>query len=197
MGAFLLPFCGREPDRIAANGIIPEPEEVIDVGDVAIGVTMSFIIDDDDEQSGRGANNDDSRPPPGNKAIASGLVGYLAEAESSEVTMYAGNGNGKTGRIIVNAPAHCPTSATLIRKPIGSRGNGITGSDNYGDSSSSTPTKIQVDFPLPLPTQEVEDSGGIQLPNSMAMGFVYERRFVVCYTFPQWTSEESVACIRI
>eukprot|EP00573_Skeletonema_grethae_P010887 CAMPEP_0201693528 /NCGR_PEP_ID=MMETSP0578-20130828/6101_1 /ASSEMBLY_ACC=CAM_ASM_000663 /TAXON_ID=267565 /ORGANISM="Skeletonema grethea, Strain CCMP 1804" /LENGTH=448 /DNA_ID=CAMNT_0048179081 /DNA_START=149 /DNA_END=1496 /DNA_ORIENTATION=- len=192
VGAFLLPFGGREPDRIAASGIIPEPEEDSDVGDVAIGVTMSFTVN---EQSGRGVNNNDSRPPPENKSIASGLVGYLAE--SSEVTMYAG----KTGRIIVNAPAHCPTSATLIRKPIGSRGNGTTGSDSCGDSSSSTPTKIQVDFPLPLPTQEVEDSGGIQLPNSI--GFAYEteavRRLISAehYTFPQWTPEESVACIQI
>lgn len=66
MGAFLLPFGGREPDRIAANGIIPGPEEENEVGDIAIGVTISFVIDDS-EQGGRGANND-SRPPPENKA---------------------------------------------------------------------------------------------------------------------------------
>ena len=195
LGAFLLPFGGREPDRIAANGIIPdpEPEKDNDVGDIAIGMTMTFTIDDN-ESSGRRSNND-SRPPPGNKAIASGVVGYLAE--SSEVSVYAG----KTGRIIVNAPAHCPASATLIRKPIGSRGNGTTSSESCGDSSSNIPTNIQVDFPLPLPTHEVEDSGGIQLPNSM--GFVYEaeavRRLISAkhLTFPQWTPEESVACLRI
>ena len=111
--------------------------------------------------------------------------------------MYAG----KTGRIIVNAPAHCPTSVTLIRKPIGSRGNGAT-SNNSNDNGCDTDSSstIQVEFPLPQPTKEVEDSGGIQMPNSM--GFIYEaeavRRLISAkyYTFPQWTPEESVACIR-
>ena len=186
VGATLLPFGGREPDRIAANGIIPATDDGHDVGDVAIGMTMTFTIDE--QQIGSRENNG----PPGNKAIASGVVGYLAE--SSEVTMYAG----KSGRITVNAPAHCPTSATLIRKAIGSRGNGAT-SDSGGDSSSHL-TTIKVEFPLPLTTQEIEDSGGIKMPNSL--GFIYEaeavRRLISAkhYTFPQWSPEESVACIR-
>eukprot|EP00984_Skeletonema_dohrnii_P022403 scaffold11527_cov105-Skeletonema_dohrnii-CCMP3373.AAC.16 len=195
VGAFSLPFGSREPDRITANGIIPDDD--YDVGDVAIGMTMTFTIDDDEshqqQQSASRANNIDSRPPPRNKAIASGVVGYLAE--SSEVTMYAG----KRGRIIVNAPAHCPTSATLIRKAIGSRGNGATSSDSGGDSSSN-PTNMHVEFPLPLPSKAILDSGGVQLPNSM--GFVYEaeavRRLISAkyYTFPQWTPQESVGSIR-
>ncbi len=172
VGAFLLPFGGREPDKIAANGIIPEPEEDNEVGDVAIGVTMSFTVDDS-EHSGRGAHND-SRPPPRNKAIASGLVGYLAE--SSEVTIYAG----KAGRIIVNAPAHCPTSATLIRKPIGSRGNGSTGRDRCGKSSLSlsTPTKIKVNFPLPYQPKKLKTREGFNCPTLWAL-FMRQRRFVV------------------
>jgi dihydrodiol dehydrogenase / D-xylose 1-dehydrogenase (NADP) len=184
VGAALLPF-GRDPDRIAANGIIPADYDG-DVGDVAIGMTMTFTIDEQQSDGSR------ENSPPGNKAIASGVVGYLAE--SSEVTMYAG----KSGRITVNSPAHCPTSATLIRKSIGSRGNGAT-SDSGGDSSPPL-TAIKVEFPLPLPTKEIEDSGGIQLPNSL--GFIYEaeavRRLISAkhYTFPQWTPEESVACIR-
>ena len=192
VGASFLPFFGREPDRIAATGIIPDDEN--DVGDVAIGMTMTFTIEDNEQSSRLGANND-SQPPPRNKAIASGVVGYLAE--SSEVTMYAG----KTGRILVNAPAHCPTSVTLIRKPIGSRGNGAASNNNSSDrSDNDSSSTIQVEFPLPQPTKEVEDSGGIQMPNSM--GFVYEaeavRRLISAkyYTFPQWTPEESVACIR-
>mmetsp|Transcript_18516 Transcript_18516/g.28113 ORF Transcript_18516/g.28113 Transcript_18516/m.28113 type:complete len:213 (+) Transcript_18516:754-1392(+) len=196
VGAFSLPFGSREPDRITANGIIPDGD--YDVGDVAIGMTMTFTIDDNEshqqQQSASRENNIDSRPPPRNKAIASGVVGYLAE--SSEVTMYAG----KRGRILVNAPAHCPTSATLISKPIGSRGNGATSSDSGGDSSSSNPTTMHVQFPLPLPSKAILDSGGVQLPNSM--GFVYEaeavRRLISAksYTFPQWTPEESVGSIR-
>lgn len=182
VGASLLPFNGRLPDRISANGIIPA--DAHDVGDVAIGMTMTFEIDNEEQQQ--------QSSPPGNKAIASGVCGFIAE--SCEETMYAA----KHGRITVNGPAHCPTSATLIRKSSG-RGNGATsGSD--GDPSAQ-PNTITVEFPLPPSAKQIEDSGGIQMPNSM--GFIYEieavRRLIAAkhYTFPQWTPEESVNCIKI
>ena len=101
---------------------------------------------------------------------------------------------GKKGRITVNTPAHCPTSASMIQKSVGYRG-GTTTKDCW-----QHPTTDQVEFPLPLPTQEIKDSFGFKLPNSM--GFIYEaeavRRLINAkyYTFPQWTPEESVNCIR-
>jgi dihydrodiol dehydrogenase / D-xylose 1-dehydrogenase (NADP) len=143
-GAALLPF-GREPDGLAANGIIPAD----DVGDVAVGMTMTFTIDQ--HQSDRSRENNG---PPANMAIASGFVGYLAE--SSEVTMYVYVG--KSGRITVNVPAHCPTSATLIRKSIGNKGNGAT-SDSVGDSSSRR-TAIKVGFPLSFTTKKLKTREG-------------------------------------
>lgn len=181
VGASLLPFNGRLPDRIAANGIVPA--DAHDVGDVAIGMTMTFVIDNEEQQQSS---------LPGNQAIASGVCGFIAE--SKEETMYAA----KHGRISLNGPAHCPTSAALTRKSSG-RGNGATsGSDG---EHSAQPNTITGEFPLPASTKEIEDSGGIQMPNSM--GFMYEieavRRLIAAkhYTFPQWTPEESVNCIKI
>ncbi|KAL7454693.1 hypothetical protein ACHAWC_006309 [Mediolabrus comicus] len=184
VGSSLLPFNGRLPDRIAANGIIPA--DAYDVGDVAFGMTMTFEIDNEGQQQQQQSS------PPGNKAIASGVCGFIAE--SCEETMYAA----KHGRITLNGPAHCPTSATLIRKSSG-RGNGATSGSDVDPSAQ--PKTITVEFPLPASTKELEDSGGIQMPNSM--GFMYEieavRRLIAAkhYTFPQWTPEESVNCIKI
>ncbi|KAL7536861.1 hypothetical protein ACHAXR_009371 [Thalassiosira sp. AJA248-18] len=188
VGAAKLPFDG-EPDKIAANGIVPNDDMV---GDVAMGMTLTF-----------GNNNTGSEVPinslpgpglPGDKSIASGVCSYLAE--SSEITMYAA----KMGRITVAAPAHCPTSATIVRKSAGERGNGTTSNAPGGKADCNNGTHT-VHFPLPESTPEIEKSGGIKLPNSM--GFIYEaeavRRLIAAgqCSFPQWTPEESVGCIRI
>lgn len=180
IGAALMPF-GKEPDTIAAAGILPNDDKV---GDLALGMTMTFINDNIG-----GNNNENNSSPPAHKSIASGVVSYLAE--SSENTMYAA----KFGRLTIGAPAHCPTSASLVRKGTG-RGNGKT-SDAPGSDNNVSCTVI---FPLPTITSVIEESGGIRLPNSM--GFIYQaeavRRLIVagCTTFPQWTPEESIGCIR-
>jgi len=181
MAAALMPF-DSEPDRIAANGIVPNGDDA--VGDLAMGMTLTF------NNNNVGAEAENANSPPGNKSIASGVCGYLAE--SSEITSYAA----KRGRITIDAPAHCPTSATMVRKS-GGMGNGTTSETTIPDSGGTS----TVIFPLPASTPEIEESGGIKLPNSM--GFIYEaeaaRRLIAAgqISFPQWTPEESVGCIRI
>ena len=195
VAASTMPF-DTPPDRIAANGIISEDDD--DVGALAMGMTLTFNNTNNSNNSDRSS----SSSPPTHKSIASGVCSYLAE--SSEITMYAA----KHGRITIHGPAHCPTSATLIRKSAG-RGNGATTSGdtaaagvetaNTNNSNSSITTTVT--FPLPQSTPEIEASGGIKLPNSM--GFIYEAeavRRLICageLSFPQWTPKESVECIRI
>jgi len=191
IGAHILPF-GKEPDTIAASGIIPDEGD--NAGVLAVGMTLTFTDNkstDDDERgeddNPTSSSNTSGGGPPGGRSIASGLVGYLAE--SSEETLYAG----KKGRIKILGPAHCPTSAILIRKS-GGRGN--------GDTTNSTADRqiTAVEFPLPKSIPEIEESGGIRMPNSM--GFIYEaeavRRLIAadCLTFPQWTPQESIWTIR-
>ena len=186
VAAAMMPF-GREPSSIVANGIVPHDDNV---GELAVGMTLTFEprITPDDQKS-----KDSNGSPPAGRSIASGLIGYLAE--SCEETLYAG----KSGRIKIVGPAHCPTSATLTRK-VGGRGNGATGEDFDGGTASSTSGVTTVEFPLPPSTPEIEESGGIRMPNSM--GFIYEaeaaRRLIAAgqITFPQWTPEESIGCIK-
>ena len=182
IAAAMVPF-GKEPDTIGANGILPDDGE--DVGELAVGMTMVFK---DGGTSSRSAS-----------AIANGMVSYLAE--SSGETMYAGKG----GRITLLGPAHCPTKACLQRKQSG-RGNGASSSNDEEGGDETTQEKdcttniINVEFPLPPSLPEIETSGGIQMPNSM--GFIYEaetvRRLIAAgqTTFPQWTPEESIGCLR-
>lgn len=183
VAAATMPF-DSAPERIAANGILPDEND--EAGDVAMGMTLTFNNNNNNADLEKKSN---SNSPPGNKSIASGVCSYLAE--SSELTMYAA----KRGRITIEAPAHCPTSATIVRKSIGTRGN-----DTKNESSTDNGTST-VAFPLPASTPEIESSGGIKLPNSM--GFIYEaeavRRLIGAgqRSFPQWTPEESVECIRI
>jgi dihydrodiol dehydrogenase / D-xylose 1-dehydrogenase (NADP) len=184
VAASLLPFESNEPERIAANGIIATGEYADEVGDLAMGMTLTF-------DNGCSFTLSENRSPPGDKSIASGVCGYLAE--SSEISVYAG----RKGRITINSPAHCPTSVTVKYKSKG-RGNGSTSehSNESADNCTSTMT-----FPLPENTPEIEQSRGMKLPNSM--GFIYEaeavRRLIAvgCTSFPQWTPDESVACLRI
>lgn len=109
-------------------------------------------------------------------SIASIMVGFLAE--STELTEYAG----RQGRIHLEPPAHCPTRA--IKRMKGARGQ--------------MDVETSVEFPFPPNTAGVE--GGMRLPNSM--GFIYEieavRRLIEAgeHIFPQWTSEESIGCLR-
>lgn len=195
VAAAMLPFDNKKPYRIAANGIMPKDHNGTMVGDVAMGMTLTF---NNTVQKNTGMEAVSS--PPGDQSIASGICSYLAE--SSEITMYAA----KNGRITVEAPAHCPTAATIVRKSIGERGNGTTSkssssvTDNSNESSNDNRT-YTVQFPLPDSTIEIEESGGIVMPNSM--GFIYEaeavRRLIGAkqISFPQWTPEESIECIGI
>ena len=190
VAASMLPFDSKYPDKIAANGIVPTKEE--EIGDLAMGMTLTF-------NNNNAKNEVTTSSPPGNKSIASGVCSYLAE--SCEITMYAA----KRGRIIVESPAHCPTSASIVRKFAGKRGNGSTSDpsddDDNVDNNNGKLSNYTVTFPLPPTTPEIESSGGIKLPNSM--GLIYEaeavRRLIDAgeLTFPQWTPEESVGCIRI
>jgi dihydrodiol dehydrogenase / D-xylose 1-dehydrogenase (NADP) len=197
IGAHILPF-GKEPDTIAACGIMPDNDDD-NAGVLAVGMTLTFknsttttTATESNNLGGSGRSNSrKSNSPPSSRSIASGIVGYLAE--SSEETLYAG----KKGRIKILGPAHCPTSAILTYKSDG-RGN--------GDTTTTTTTTTDnnnmkaVEFPLPSPTEEIIESGGIQMPNSM--GFIYEaetvRRLIAAnyFTFPQWTPEENIGCIR-
>ncbi|KAL9179206.1 hypothetical protein ACHAXT_008496 [Thalassiosira profunda] len=182
VGAALLPF-NTMPDRIAANGILPEDDEA---GDLALGMTLTFT----NKSAGGGTG---SGSPPEHRSIASGVCGYLAE--SCERTTYSA----KRGRITIESPAHCPTSATVVRKAAGTRGHGATSSTHGDDVPDEESGSSAVEFPLPESTPEIEASGGIRLPNSM--GFVYEaeavRRLIEAgrTSFPQWTPNESVGCI--
>jgi len=188
VAAAMMPF-GKAPSSIAANGIVPDDANV---GELAVGMTLTFepsITDTSDDQRSKDSNGS----PPAGRSIASGLIGYLAE--SCEETLYAG----KSGRIKILGPAHCPTSATLTRK-VGGRTNGATG-EGFGDGTTASASGVTtVEFPLPPSTPEIEESGGIRMPNSM--GFIYEaeaaRRLIAAgqITFPQWTPEESIGCIR-
>ncbi|KAL7524757.1 hypothetical protein ACHAWF_001071 [Thalassiosira exigua] len=174
----------KGPDRIAANGILPDDGD--GAGDLAMGMTMIFSHEE--------AANRSNGSPPGDRSIASGVCGYLAE--SSETTTYAA----KRGRITIDAPAHCPISATIVRKNLGKRGNGATSDTPIGDAAIGG-NATTVTFRLPEPTPEIESSEGIKLPNSME--FVYEaeatRRLIASgqRTFFQWTPEESIECVRI
>ena len=84
VGASSLPFGSREPDRIVANGIIPDDNN--DVGDVAIGMTMTFTIDDDDNESYQRNRVHQEQII----LIVDLLLRSWYLAESSEVTMYGG-----------------------------------------------------------------------------------------------------------
>mmetsp|Transcript_34428 Transcript_34428/g.74443 ORF Transcript_34428/g.74443 Transcript_34428/m.74443 type:complete len:331 (-) Transcript_34428:499-1491(-) len=196
VAAATMPF-DSYPDRIAANGIIPEDDN--DVGDVAMGMTLTFINNTNTGSKKSSSASNNTNGIPGDKSIASGVCGYLAE--SSEITTYAARG----GRITVAAPAHCPTSAKIVRKS-GGRGNGATSKTTSSDggtgiSPSNSSNVATVEFPLPASTSEIEESGGMKMPNSM--GFIYEaeavRRLVDAgqISFPQWTPEESVGCVQI
>ena len=99
VAASMLPFDSKFPDRIAANGILPTDREEEEIGDLAMGMTLTF-------NNNNAKNEVTTSSPPGNKSIASGVCSYLAE--SCEITVYAA----KRGRIIVESPAHCPTSAS-------------------------------------------------------------------------------------
>ena len=181
IAAAMMPF-GKEPDSIAANGVLANDGE--DVGELAVGMTMTFR----NCENSSSPSSSDNRGPPITISIANGMVGYLAE--DSEETQYAGKG----GRITLLRPAHCPTSARLTPKLSG-RGN-----DDKAKVAAGGNTETFVEFPLPPSLPEIEASGGIQMPNSM--GFIYEaeavRRLIGAgqITFPQWTPEESVGCIR-
>ena len=195
MEIHILPF-GKEPDTIAACGIMPDNDDD-NAGVLAVGMTLTFKNSTTTASNNLGgsssssssSNSRNSNSPPSSRSIASGIVGYLAE--SSEETLYAG----KKGRIKILGPAHCPTSAILMYKSDG-RGNGDTTTTTTGTNN----TMKAVQFPLPSPTEEIIESGGIQMPNSM--GFIYEaetvRRLIAAnyFTFPQWTPEESIGCIR-
>jgi len=178
VAASTLPF-DTNPERIAANGILPNDTD--EAGDLAMGMTMTF--------NNNTKNQDGSKCPPKDKSIASGVCSYLAE--SSEHTRYAA----KRGRITIGSPAHCPTSCAIVRKLAG-RGNGAT-----SDATTDTNPETCYIFPLPSSTWEIESSGGFKMPNSL--GFIYEaeatRRLISAgeLTFPQWTPDESVGCIRI
>ena len=187
IAAAMMPF-GKEPETIAANGILSNDGE--DVGELAVGMTMVFKTE--------GKFSRSASSPPSAMSMASGMVTYLAE--SSEETMYAGKG----GRITLLGPAHCPTKACLKTKQSG-RGNGASSSTEGGDTDktateTSTSNDIIVEFPLPASLPEIEASSGIQMPNSM--GFIYEaetvRRLIAAgqTTFPQWTPKESIGCLR-
>ena len=187
ISAAMMPF-GKEPETIAASGILPSAGE--NVGELAVGTTLVF--------KNEGICSRSASSPPSEFSIASGMVSYLAE--SSEETMYAG----KDGRITILGPAHCPTKACITLKQPG-RGNGASSSiDEEGidttTKEASTPNETNVEFPLPASLPEIEASGGIQMPNSI--GFVYEaeavRRLIGAgqTTFPQWTPEESIGCLR-
>jgi hypothetical protein len=177
----MMPF-GKEPDSIVANGVLANDGE--DVGELAVGMTMTFT----NCEKSSSASSPNIRGPPTTMSIANGMVGYLAE--DSEETQYAG----KDGRITLLGPAHCPTSACLTPKLSG-RGN-----DDKTKVAAGGKKETIVEFPLPPSLPEIEASGGILMPNSM--GFIYEaeavRRLIVAgqKTFPQWTPEESVGCIR-
>lgn len=159
IGAAMLPFSPRSPDHVAAAGILPDDDGV---GELAAGATLTFFEDGNRRRE--------------TGSIASIMVGFLAE--STELTEYAG----KEGRILLEAPAHCPTRA--IKRMKGARGQ--------------MEVETSVEFPLPPNTFDVE--GGMRLPNSM--GFIYEieavRRLIAVgeHSFPQWTPEESFACLR-
>ena len=99
IAAAMMPF-GKEPETIAANGILSNDGE--DVGELAVGMTMVFKTE--------GKFSRSASSPPSAMSMASGMVTYLAE--SSEETMYAGKG----GRITLLGPAHCPTKACLKTK---------------------------------------------------------------------------------
>lgn len=176
IAAAMMPF-GEEPESLSATGILSNDGE--DVGELAVGMTMVF------KSGGKRCRSASS--PPSAMSIASGLVSYLAE--STEQTMYAG----LTGRIILVGPAHCPTKARFMPKLSG-RGN----DDAKGSPGSQI--EIVVDFPLPPSVPAIDTSGGIQMPNSM--GFIYEaeavRRLIAAgqTTFPQWTPDESLGCLR-
>jgi dihydrodiol dehydrogenase / D-xylose 1-dehydrogenase (NADP) len=182
VAASMLPFGSKTPERIAASGILPTGDHAGEVGDLAMGMTLVFDNDD---------RSNETEGPPNEKSIASGLCSYLAE--SSEVSVYAA----QRGRITINSPAHCPTSVTIKRKLKG-RGNGTT-SDQAGEANDNNTATMT--YPLPENTQEIEQSGGIRFPNSM--GFIYEaeavRRLIGAgyKSFPQWTPDESVTCLRI
>ena len=187
ISAAMMPF-GKEPETIAASGILPSAGE--NVGELAVGTTLVF--------KNEGICSRSASSPPSEFSIASGMVSYLAE--SSEETMYAG----KDGRITILGPAHCPTKACITPKQSG-RGNSASSStdaEGIGTTTkdSSAPNDIIVEFPLPASLPEIEASGGIQMPNSI--GFVYEaeavRRLIGAgqTTFPQWTPEESIGCLR-
>ena len=181
IAAAMMPF-GKEPGSIAANGVLANDGE--DVGELAVGMTMTFT----NCAKSSSASSSDNRGPPTTTSIANGMVGYLAE--DSEETQYSGKG----GRIVLLGPAHCPTSARLTPKLSG-RGN-----DDKAKVAAGEKKETIVEFPLPPSLPAIEASGGIQMPNSM--GFIYEaeavRRLIVAgqKTFPQWTPEESVGCIR-
>ena len=122
-------------------------------------------------------------PGEGGSGGSGGLATVVAAftAESAELTTYSCEG----GRITLQPPAHCPTEVTVSRK----RGRG---------EAASPPSTTS--FPLPPMSAEVEAAGGFFMPNST--GFIYEaealRRLVFAgrLTFPQWSPEESVACLR-
>jgi hypothetical protein len=198
IGAHILPF-SKEPDTIAACGIMPDNDDD-NVGVLAVGMTLTFKnstttassnnLGGRSSSSSSSSNSRKSNSSPSSRSIASGTVGYLAE--SSEETLCAG----KKGRIKILGPAHYPTSAILMYKSDG-RGNGDTTTTTTTGNSNNMKA---VQFPLPSPTEEKIESGGIQMPNSM--GFIYEvetvRRLIAAnyFKFPQWTPEESISCIR-
>ena len=193
IGAHILPF-GKEPDTIAACGIMPDNDDD-NAGVLAVGMTLTFKNSTTSASNNLGGSSSssisrNSNSPPSSRSIASGIVGYLAE--SSVETLYAG----KKGRIKILGPAHYPTSAILMNKSDG-RGNGDTTTTTTGNNNNSMKA---VEFPLPLPTEEKIESGGIQMPNSM--GFIYEaetvQRLIAAnyFTFPHWTPEENIGCIR-
>ena len=76
------------------------------------------------------------------------------------------------------------------------RGNGNTTTTTTGNNSNMK----AVQFPLLSPKEEMIESGGIQMPNSMGITYEAEtvRRLIAAnyFTFPQWTPEESIGCIR-
>lgn len=179
VSAAMLPFAGREPDDVVARGVLPPDDGV---GELAAGATLVF------RSSAPSDGTPGSTGTAGAGAIASVLVGYLAE--SSETTQYAA----KRGRVTLHRPAHCPTTATRVLR----RGDGkdrTTGEEQAKDRIASA-----VNFPLPPPTDAIEGSGSFKMPNSM--GFIYEaeavRRLIRAgrRTFPQWTPQESVGCLR-
>ena len=199
VAASIMPFENTKPEKIAANGVLPNEDDR--AGDLAMGVIMTF--NNNSKNASSEVAEAASSHPPVDKSISSGVCGYLAE--SCEVTTYAARG----GRITINAPAHCPTSSTIVRKCVGRRGNGETTAPSAsGDGHTTTASNENnengshtVHFPLPQSTPEIEASGGIKMPNSM--GFIYEaeaaRRLIAAgqISFPQWTPGESVECIRI